>query len=98
LLQVGFTPEQADGAVIYQGMGCDQCGDTGYKGRVGLYELFKMTDRIREIILRGGSAIDIKVAAVADGMRTLRMAGIRKIIDGITTIEEVLRVSMSDER
>jgi type IV pilus assembly protein PilB len=98
LLQVGFTPKQADGAVIYQGTGCDQCGDTGYKGRVGLYELFKMTDRIREIVLRGGSAIDIKAAAVVDGMRTLRMAGIRKIIDGITTIEEVLRVSMSDER
>ena len=98
LLQVGFTPEQADGAVIYQGTGCDQCGDTGYKGRVGLYELFKMTDKIREIILRGGSAIDIKVAAITDGMRSLRMAGIRKILEGITTIEEVLRVSVSDER
>jgi type IV pilus assembly protein PilB len=98
LLQVGFTPEQARGAVTYQGTGCDQCGDTGYKGRVGLYELFKVTDRIREIILGGGSAIDIKVAAIAEGMRTLRMAGIRKVIDGVTTIEEVLRVSMSDER
>jgi len=98
LLQVGFTPAQADGAVIYQGTGCDECGGTGYKGRVGLYELFKMTDTIREIILRGGSAIDIKEAAIADGMRSLRMAGIRKILEGTTTIEEVLRVSVSDER
>ncbi len=98
LLQVGFTPEQAEGAVIYQGAGCDACGGTGYKGRVGLYELMKMTDTIREIILRGGSAIDIKAAAIAQGMRTLRMAGIRKILEGVTTVEEVLRVSMADER
>ncbi len=98
LLQVGFTPEQAEGAVIYQGSGCDECGDTGYKGRVGLYEIMKMTDTIREIILRGGSAIDIKAAAIKGGMRTLRMAGIRKILEGVTTIEEVLRVSVSDNQ
>ena len=98
LLQVGFTPEQAEGAVIYQGSGCDECGDTGYKGRVGLYEIMKMTDTIREIILKGGSAIDIKAAAIEGGMRTLRMAGIRKILEGVTTIEEVLRVSVSDNQ
>ncbi len=98
LQQIGFTPEQVEGAVIYQGSGCDQCGDTGYKGRVGLYEIMKMTDTIREIILRGGSGIAIKAAAVEGGMRTLRMAGIRKILEGMTTIEEVLRVSVSDDQ
>jgi len=98
LRQVGFTPEQVEGAVIYQGSGCDQCGDTGYKGRVGLYEIMKMTDTIREIILRGGSGIAIKAAAIEGGMRTLRMAGIRKVLEGLTTIEEVLRVSVSDDQ
>lgn len=98
LQQIGFTPEQMEDAVIYQGSGCDQCGDTGYKGRVGLYEIMKMTDTIREIILKGGSGIAIKAAAIEGGMRSLRMAGIRKILEGMTTIEEVLRVSVSDNQ
>jgi type IV pilus assembly protein PilB len=91
LIDVGFTPEEAEGAAVYKGRGCQICNNTGYKGRVGLFEVLEVSDEIREMILTGASAIELKRQAVDEGMVTLRRSGIRKIMDGITTIDEVVR-------
>ena len=74
-----------------KGRGCDKCNNTGYKGRVGLIEVMIISDEIRELILSGGTAIDIKKKAAESGMISLRRSGLIKIKDGVTTIEEVVR-------
>ena len=76
---------------VYNGRGCDNCNNTGYKGRVGLIEVMTIDDDLRELILAGGTAIDIKKKAAENGMINLRRSGLIKIKDGITTIEEVVR-------
>src|SRR5256712_6850293 len=91
LIDAGFTPEEAKKLKTYKGKGCSSCNDTGYKGRIGLYEVMIIDDIIRELILSGGTAIDIKKAAAEAGMISLRRSGLIKIKDGITTIEEVVR-------
>ncbi|MCL4512470.1 MAG: type IV-A pilus assembly ATPase PilB [Candidatus Eremiobacteraeota bacterium] len=77
---------------FYKGRGCDACKNTGYKGRSGIYELMMMTDRIRGLTLQKASSTEIRKAALEEGMRTLQDDGIRKVLDGITSIEETLRV------
>jgi len=89
--QVGFSREDAQSVKPKKGTGCDKCNKTGYKGRVGLYEVMEITDELRELILVGASALEIRRKAVEEGMITLRGSGLRKIKDGVTTIEEVLR-------
>ncbi|HBF35635.1 TPA: type II secretion system protein GspE, partial [Candidatus Sumerlaeota bacterium] len=79
------------------GLGCPECRGTGYRGRVALYELMRMSDSLREMVLAGASPISLKKAAIAEGMRSLRAAGIRKILDGVTTIEEVISATVADE-
>jgi len=74
-----------------KGSGCEKCNKTGYKGRVGLYEVMEITDELRELILVGASALELRRKAIEEGMITLRGSGLRKITDGVTTIEEVLR-------
>ena len=74
-----------------RGEGCDRCNRTGYKGRVGLYEVMEVTDSLRELILVGASALELRRKAIEDGMLTLRMSGLRKVKNGDTTIEEVAR-------
>ena len=74
-----------------KGAGCERCNQTGYKGRVGLYEVMEVTDEIRELILVGASGLEFKRKAVDEGMITLRRSGLRKVMDGVTTIEEVVR-------
>lgn len=96
LVDIGFTEEEAAGLVCYKGKGCDVCGGTGYKGRVALYEVMPISERIKELILEGASATEIKKAMVLDGCKTLRMSGLTKIKDGVTSIEEVLRVTFGD--
>jgi type IV pilus assembly protein PilB len=81
---------------VYRGAGCQNCGGTGYRGRIALYEVMPMWEALRELVLGGGSATDIKRAAMTNGMQTLRQSGLAKVREGITTIEEVLRVSMAD--
>ncbi len=76
---------------FFKGTGCDQCNGTGLKGRQGLYEVLFMTPQIRKLILQNVGAVEIKDAAIADGMLTLRMDGWLKILKGITTIEQVIR-------
>jgi len=74
-----------------KGEGCDTCNRTGYKGRVGLYEVMEVNEQLREMILVGSSSAELRRKAVEDGMLTLRMSGLRKVKEGLTTIEEVVR-------
>ena len=96
LVNVGFTEQEAKSIKCYKGKGCSICNGTGYKGRVALYEVMTVRDEIKELILEGASANEVKNTAVRLGMRTLRMSGLTKIKEGITTIEEVLRVTFGD--
>ena len=89
--EAGFTPEEAKSVVPKKGAGCERCNQTGYKGRVGLYEVMEVTDELRELILVGASGLELKRKAVDEGMITLRRSGLRKVMDGVTTIEEVVR-------
>jgi type IV pilus assembly protein PilB len=91
LVQAGFSPEDAKSVVPKKGDGCDKCNNTGYKGRVGLYEVMEVTDELRELILIGASALELRRKAMEEGMLTLRQSGLRKVKDGLTTIEEVAR-------
>jgi type IV pilus assembly protein PilB len=91
LIEVGFGPDDVGQFKLYKGRGCGICNGTGYKGRVGLYEVMEISEGIREIIMVGGTSVDIKKKAIEEGMLTLRMSGLEKIRQGITTIEEVLR-------
>ena len=79
----------------YKGRGCQTCNNTGYKGRVGLYETMEVTDEIRELILIGASALELRRKAIDEGMITLRQSGLHKIRNGITTIEEVVRETVA---
>ena len=91
LIQVGFTKEEAESAKIYKGAGCQTCGGSGYKGRVGLYEVMEVTDPLRETIMSGATALDIKKQALQQGMISLRRSGLLKVMSGVTTVDEVLR-------
>src|SRR6267378_2652044 len=91
LMQAGFTAEDAKTVVPNKGKGCEKCNNTGYKGRVGLYEVMDVTEDLRELILVGASALELRRKAVDEGMITLRGSGLRKVKDGVTTIDEVVR-------
>lgn len=93
LLSVGIAPETAKGKKIYRGRGCPACLNTGYRGRTGVFELMLMDDTIKSLILKTSDANAIKHRAVELGMITLRQDGAQKVFDGITTIEEVFRVT-----
>jgi type IV pilus assembly protein PilB len=91
LVAEGFTPEEAERVQLRKGRGCSKCHDTGYKGRTGLYEVMVMDDEVKDLVLRGASATELKQVAVARGMITLRRSGLMKVAAGITTLEEVAR-------
>ena len=91
LVDAGFSPAEAKKLVTYRGKGCQTCNGTGYKGRVGLYEVMEINDDLRELILIGASGIELKKKAIENGMITLRGSGLQKLRDGVTTMEEVLR-------
>jgi type IV pilus assembly protein PilB len=91
LLDAGFTPEEAKKTTVYYGKGCGTCNKNGYKGRVGLYEVMEINDELRELILVGASALELKKKALDLGMITLRRSGLVKAAAGQTTLEEVLR-------
>ena len=95
LIDIGFTPTEAKKNKVFKGKGCDRCNGTGYKGRVGLYEVMEITDDLRELILVGASALELKKKAIEQGMITLRRSGLVKIASGQTTIEEVIRETVS---
>jgi type IV pilus assembly protein PilB len=91
LIDAGYTPEEASRTVVQHGKGCQTCNNTGYKGRVGLYEVMEITDELRELILVGASALELKRKAMESGMITLRRSGLTKMAAGLTTMEEVVR-------
>ncbi|MBV8476091.1 MAG: type IV-A pilus assembly ATPase PilB [Acidobacteria bacterium] len=91
LMEEGFTPEEAKSVKIQKGKGCATCSNTGYKGRAGLYEVMEVDDDIKELVLVGASAVELKKKAIEKGMLTLRRSGLMKVMQGITTLEEVAR-------
>jgi type IV pilus assembly protein PilB len=93
-VEAGFTPEEAKTAKIFKGKGCSTCNGTGYKGRAGLYEVMEVDDEIRELILIGASAVELKKKAIERGMITLRRSGLVKVKEGVTTLEEVARETL----
>ena len=96
LMQIGFPEKEAKSVVPMKGRGCRVCNETGYKGRSGIYEVMPVGDEIKEAILQGFSAVELKREAMRLGMMSLRQAGLAKVKAGITTIEEVLRVTRAD--
>ncbi|CAN5690244.1 type IV-A pilus assembly ATPase PilB [soil metagenome] len=95
LMEVGFSADDAQKLKTYKGKGCSTCNNTGYKGRIGLYEVMEVNDEIRELILIGASALELRKKAIEDGMITLRESGLQKIRDGLTTLEEVVRETVA---
>ncbi len=91
LIEAGFSPTEAKNLTTFRGKGCPTCNGTGYKGRVGLYEVMEINDDLRELILIGASSLELKKKAIEYGMITLRASGLQKLRDGVTTMEEVLR-------
>jgi type IV pilus assembly protein PilB len=94
LRDLGTTNGEA--FTCYRGVGCQNCAGTGYRGRIALYEVMPVWEELREQVLAGGSASDLKRCAVAKGMKTLRQSGLTKVREGLTTVEEVMRVTMAD--
>ena len=98
LKEIGFKDEeiaQANGR-LWKGAGCGKCNNTGYKGRVALYEVMPLWDQLKELVLQGASTAELKAMAIKCGLRTLRMSGISKCLEGVTTTEEIVRVTASD--
>jgi len=96
LIQMGMAPEVASSMVCFRGTGCPICGNTGYKGRVALYEVMTVDEVIKEMILMGASSAEIKKEAINRGMKTLRQSGLTKLEEGVTSASEVLRTTMAD--
>jgi type IV pilus assembly protein PilB len=96
LKDFGLTDEQLAKAQLWKGAGCKACNGSGYKGRIALYEVMRFNEALKEMVLQGASTAELKAAAVRQGMLTLRMAGIEKVLAGMTTTEEVGRVTMGD--
>jgi type IV pilus assembly protein PilB len=91
LVDIGLNPEEAASLKLKKGRGCASCNNTGYRGRVGLYEVLEISEEIRELILSGASAIELRRKALEEGMVSLRQSGLIKIKTGVTTVEEVVR-------
>ena len=91
LVEAGFAREELSALRLYRGRGCPACTGSGYKGRIGLYETMEMSERIRDLVMIGATPIEIRKAALAEGMLTLRLSGLEKVRRGVTTLEEVLR-------
>jgi type IV pilus assembly protein PilB len=96
LIDLGVPPDEAKTFAVYKGKGCAICSGTGYKGRLGLYEVMTMKDEIKELVLSRASASEIKKEAIRLGMKTLRQSGIHKVREGLTSIEEVVRTTIDD--
>jgi type IV pilus assembly protein PilB len=98
LINLGVdASEAAGGFPIFRGRGCNNCNDTGYRGRLAIYEILVMHEGLKELILKSASAADLKREAVKLGMSTLRMSALQKVRDGFTTVEETIRVTDTDK-
>ncbi|MGA9751198.1 MAG: type IV-A pilus assembly ATPase PilB [Acidobacteriota bacterium] len=95
LQDLGYSDEEVDTVKVYKGRGCPTCNNSGYKGRVALMEVMEMSEQLREMVLMGANAVELKRQALQEGMITLRRSGLVKISNGVTTIEEVVRETVS---
>jgi type IV pilus assembly protein PilB len=91
MVDLGFSTQEAKTIKPFRGRGCERCSGTGFKGRVALYEVMDVDEDVRELILSGGSANELRQQSLSNGMISLRASGLEKIRDGVTTIEEVMR-------
>jgi len=97
LIDAGVLPEDAPEYLCYRGVGCPKCNGTGYKGRVGFYQVMPMLEQIRELVLNGANTAEIKRESMRLGIKTMRQSGLTKLQEGVTSFEEVLRVTVSDD-
>ncbi len=96
LIDLGVSPNDLKDFTVYRGAGCGACNNTGYKGRIAVYEIMFFNDEIAEFILNGASTLELKREAIRQGMRTLRMSALKKLGEGMTTIDEVVRTTSAD--
>ena len=96
LIEVGVPPERIEGFEAMRGTGCRACNNTGYKGRIAVYEIMSFTEEIKEFVLNGASTLELKREAIRQGMKTLRMSALSKLEEGFTTLEEVVRATAPD--
>jgi type IV pilus assembly protein PilB len=96
LVEAGMGQDEARGVTPVKGRGCSNCSDTGYKGRVALYEVMELGEELKEFVLNGASATELKREAIRLGMTTLRRSVLNKVKEGTTTLKEVFRVSAAD--
>jgi type II secretory ATPase GspE/PulE/Tfp pilus assembly ATPase PilB-like protein len=92
LHRVGFTVEDMENVVFYRGRGCEQCRHTGYRGRMGIFEMMLINEEIADLTVKRAPLSEVRNAALANGMKTLKMDGFQKVLEGTTTVEEVMRV------
>ena len=97
LMELNLRFEDVAGHVFYYGKGCDACNNTGYRGRQGLYEFMLLDDEMRDMIVQHASTQQLRAESKKRGMRTLRQAGLLSIYDGVTTIEEVVKETLSED-
>ncbi|PKL46423.1 MAG: pilus assembly protein PilB, partial [Planctomycetes bacterium HGW-Planctomycetes-1] len=98
LLELDLTPDIVKGKKFYYGRGCDQCNQTGYRGRLGIFEIMTFTDGMRELVMNHASTNVLRNAAKKNGMITLREKGLNAIYDGLTTIDEVVKETVMEEQ
>jgi type IV pilus assembly protein PilB len=96
LLSAGFDPKELPTLRVMKGGGCNNCNGTGYRGRVALYEVMPFTDRLKELVIQGCTAAELKQEMIKQGVMTLRMAGLAKVRAGVTTVDEVVRTTAAD--
>jgi type IV pilus assembly protein PilB len=97
LLEMGLAPQLAETAVVSKGKGCPTCNNLGYKGRIAIYEILPLTEEVRAAVIEGASDIEIKKIAVKQGMKSLRQSALQKMLDGVTTLDEVVGATAADE-
>jgi type IV pilus assembly protein PilB len=91
LIEAGFDPADAASVAPFRGRGCSKCGGTGYKGRLGVFEIMEFTEGVRQLVMTNATVTELRKVAIDEGMYTLRQAGLRKVREGVTTMEEVVR-------
>lgn len=96
LVELGFSREAAEKVKSYKGKGCQVCGNSGYKGRIAIYEVLDFSQNLKEMVLKGSTSIEIKKVAAKEGMKTLRMCALTKMAEGHTTLEEALSMTMEN--
>jgi type IV pilus assembly protein PilB len=96
LVKAGYPAEMAAQLKMYKGRGCPTCNNTGYKGRIAIYEVLDFSPALKELVLAGASVMDLKKQAVKEGMKSLRMSGLTKAAEGKTTLEEALSLTMEN--